>query len=774
MNLAIIERMVRQGDMSREALQYLIAARSECEWLDYKECLEVRHDSQVCELGRDALAVKNVGGGYLVVGVQNMTWQPVGLKQPLALDTKLLRDQIRRATGLDLDADIVHHDLIIGDRRRLFALILIRASRKRSKRRSPSLVTKDFCHSKPYGLRRGEIYIRKGDQTVCIHTQEELEELLDRLEAEVDTSALTIREEVPFAVVDGTYRLLEKGFQSFIGRAHLRTQLLEAVVQDPRIWIINVHGPGGVGKSALVNWATYAFYEARRFDGIIHLTAKDTQLTDGRIKPFGRSLYSLEDLLRNVLVTYDERVPASLDEMRTAAQEVLSVWSTLLVLDNMETVGDGRILTFVQQLPPDTKAKILITSRIKTGGWELPVPVMELNQDDVSEFVLIKSKEMAVDFPLDENTIEKTWRASGGLPLALQWMIGYYKLVRDIGRVTAAVTDKDSPVLEFSFRNIWNMLSPDSRAVLGILTIFDNPPTAQDISIATEWSTERIDHALDELSDVTLVTRSLHPSDGRWVFVALPITLSFTRHQLDSMGDFETKCRQRLQHFHDQMTLQQSEVFRFKGIFEQYGITTDNEKRAAILCRRAESEMFTGRVEDADNLFREARELAPQSAYVYALSASFEQARNRLGVALGYAREACSRATKNTGALAFGVLARVLGVQHDKTGRLDALERAMEFAPTDVVMKHQYGVALSRVGRTPQAIDVFSEIIAAEETRPLARDTLLMALKTRIINLRRVNRSKEADADLARAKHLIADNPHLSHQVDEIRELEDE
>ena len=89
---------------------------------------------------------------------------------------------------------------------------------------------------------------------------------------------------------------------------------------------------------------------------------------------------------------------------------------------------------------------------------------MELNQDDVAEFVLIKSKEMAVDFPLDENTIEKTWRASGGLPLALQWMIGYYKLVRDIGRVTAAVADKDSPVLEFSFRNMWNVLSPDSRS----------------------------------------------------------------------------------------------------------------------------------------------------------------------------------------------------------------------------------------------------------------------------------------------------------------------
>lgn len=64
------------------------------------------------------------------------------------------------------------------------------------------------------------------------------------------------------------------------------------------IWIINVHGPGGVGRSALVNWAAHEFYERRSFEGIIHLTAKDTELTAAGIRPSGRSLYSLEDLLR--------------------------------------------------------------------------------------------------------------------------------------------------------------------------------------------------------------------------------------------------------------------------------------------------------------------------------------------------------------------------------------------------------------------------------------------------------------------------------------------
>jgi tetratricopeptide (TPR) repeat protein len=463
-----------------------------------------------------------------------------------------------------------------------------------------------------------------------------------------------------------------------------------------------------------------------------------------------------------------------LDQMRHLARQVLSAWSTLLVLDNMESVGDGRILSFVQQLPTDTRAKVLITSRLKTGGWELPVAVTELSAEESREFVAIKSQEMDVDFPLDNRSCDRTWKASGGLPLALQWMVGYYKSVRDIDKVTTDVSGKDSPVLEFTFRNIWDRLSSEAKAVLGVITIFDDPPTIQDLAVATEWVVERLERSLNELCEMTLVTKAIQESDGRWVFTALPITLSFARYQLGAMGDFEVKCRQRLQRFNDQMALQQSEVRQFEGVFRRFGLDTANERRAAILCRRGESEVFTGRVENADALFRQARELAPQSAYVYGVSASYELTRDRIGVALEYAREACDRATKKTGALAYSVLARVLDAQRDKNGRVAALERALAFSPDDVVLKHQYGVALSRAGRTESAIDVFSEIVNVEEQRSPARETLLMALKTRIINLRRVGRLAEAAQDLERARRILAANPDLSHQIDEIRDLEEE
>ena len=115
------------------------------------------------------------------------------------------------------------------------------------------------------------------------------------------------------------------------------------------------------------------------------------------------------------------------------------------------------------------------------------------------------------------------------------------------------------------------------------------------------------------------------------------------------MGDFELACRQRFQKFVEQMELQESELYRFRNKFEQYGLETDNEKRAAVLCQRGESEMFVGNVDAADMLFRQARELVPQSAYVYAMSASYELARNRVGSARIFPRWRAIEPTRRPG-----------------------------------------------------------------------------------------------------------------------------
>ncbi|WP_327236935.1 putative DNA binding domain-containing protein [Streptomyces sp. NBC_01317] len=774
MNLATIERMVRDGDLSLDAIKYLIDCRGECEWLDFKQLLRLESDYDAAAFAKDAVAMRNTGGGYLVIGVQDKTWVPVGLSSELPYDAKLLRDKVRRATGLEISVDIIQHKLRYAGEPRWFAVILVRAAAKRRKRRTPSLVKNDFQPKESYGLRRGEIYFRRGDSTVRLDNREELEELLDDLEERADQDSLEREQsKTPFAVDTGTYRLLEKDFQYFVGRDQLRDQLISAVTKDPRIWIINVHGPGGVGKSALVTWAAYHFYAQREFEAILQLTAKETALTFGGISRSQiRTLYSLEGLLDQVLLLFGEEPPAILDDKKKLVLEWLSVWPTLIVLDNLETVDDGRIISFIQNLPPSSQAKVIITSRRKTGGWEHPVTVPELNHEETRDFVAVKSGELRIDLPLTERRINEINKACGGLPLAIQWTLGRYKLHGDLNQALDAVQNEDSPVLEFSFRNIWDVLSVDAKRTLSVMSIFEAPPGDNLLALATEIPRERLDSALHELEEATLVSRQVHPADGQATYSSLPITLSFAANQLARFSDLETGARRRVQQYTQQMELKSWEVERFVGVFERYGIEADSEKRGVILCRRGESETFSGNMDAAGALFKQARDVAPTSAYVFAMSASYELARNRIGEAIKFADVACARASRFTGGLAYSTKGRVCDAQRDKFGRVNALRRAVEYSPTDLVLLHQLGVALSRAGETTEAIDKFTEIITTEAARDVPSETLLMALKTRIINYRRVGLNRQAQEDLTLAKDLLARHPHLSPQAHHIAELE--
>jgi tetratricopeptide (TPR) repeat protein len=774
MNLAILQRMIREGDLSVAALRYLIECKAECEWLDYKESLTFDHDAKIAAFARDMLAMRNIGGGYEVIGVKDKTWEPVGLDLALPYDGKILRDKVMKATGINLSIDIVQHEITYSNKNRMYGLIYVRSAVARNRRRLPTLVKNDFHPKEAYGLRRGDIYVRRGDETVRMSSQEELESLLDDMDARADQLALdaSSRDEAAFAISEGTYRLLERGYESFIGRSGLKQALCNAILGDPRIWIINVNGTGGVGKSALVTEVAYELFNSNEFESIIQLTAKETVLTqEGIRKAAGRSLYSLEDLLDHIASVFEQQPPETLPEKRALVLVILSTWKTLLILDNMETVQDGRILRFIQELPTDTKAKVVLTSRQKTSGWEYPIDVAELTEQEIADFVAVKAASFGIKISTDAKTIEKIASASGGLPLAIEWILGRYAKTGSLSASTIAVKTPDSPILEFSFRNIWNVLGPDAQALLVILTTFDSPPDVQQLAVATEWSYERIESSLKDLRLVTLVREITQESDGRVTYSTLPITLSFAAQQSDKFGNLEIESRRRTQHFTQKMQLLDYEMGRFKTIFSRYQITNENEQRAVILVRRGESATFRGRSEEAAALFQQARDLAPLSGYVYAMSANFELSRGKVGTALRFANDACKKANRATGGLCFDVKARVLDSQHDKEGTVGALRQALEYDPEDVILRHKFGVALSRSGRTSEAIMEFSKIISAESSKISPTDTLIMAYKTRIINYRRLGNAEQAARDLAEVERLLAENPSLQRFAYQIADL---
>ena len=180
MNLSVLRNMAREGDASVEALQYLLGCHGECEWLDYKEKILLEKDYGLATFTRDVLAMSNSGGGYIVVGVEDKTWRPVGIGKELPYDTKLLRDKVRRGCGVSPDVDLVHHTIVSGGTPLVFALILVRGQEQGEGGHLPIMVATDFCSDQKYGLARGDIYARRGDSTIKVDDAEILGRLLHR------------------------------------------------------------------------------------------------------------------------------------------------------------------------------------------------------------------------------------------------------------------------------------------------------------------------------------------------------------------------------------------------------------------------------------------------------------------------------------------------------------------------------------------------------------------------------------------------------------------
>ena len=778
MNLSKLRQMSVAGDMSVQALQYLLNCRGECEHLDYKEALNLKIDHVCAGFGRDVVAMRNVGGGYIVVGVKDKSWTCVGLDQHFEQDTKQLRDLVRKATGLDIEVDVVTSKIPIDKQSREFALILVRSTAKRTKLRSPSICRGGFHVKEDWGIRDGDIYFRKGDQTVRI-SSEELADLISNL-IDSENNSPVEQEQVepsPFAVESELYRLLPREHDLFVGRSRLLAETISAIEQDPRIWIVNLYGPGGVGKSAIATHLVYYYFRQRKFDVILQLSAKDTQLTNKGIVRLQPTLYSLENLLDNILFLYgfEEFVNESLEMRIDLTKELLSEKTVLLILDNMETVHDGRIMDFVRKLPPNSKAKVLLTSRQRSQAWEFPVHVNELDQAEVIEFLQIKSGEMNLDLALNANFQEialKIHKASGGLPLAIQWILGEYNITQDLEAVVSRVRNPESPLLEFSFRNSWNVLSIDAREALSVLSIFEDAPTLHLWYTALDWSGEKLGHALEQLIEATFVSKIVNGSTGYETYVALPITLEFARNELSKMGSLETSARLRYQRYIQEMELVAAETDRSSNLFEQLGIIRGTEKRAVFMAKKAEVQKEALDYAEAEHLFQQALEIDPRSVYVLVQYGLFKLQLAQIGDAIRLIEQAKQYCNKNNGFFIHYSLSRVYDEERNRKKVELCLRKALEYDPEHPVALHQLGVVVSRLGRYDEAIKIFDDLISQENKRrsgPSA--TLVFAYRTKVINLRKANRNEEAEVVLGQALEQTRYWPHLTNYVYQLESL---
>ena len=181
------------------------------------------------------------------------------------------------------------------------------------------------------------------------------------------------------AILSRGRRADSRGLDSGPGRRHgaLRCGGREEQLRRLRVLcqgpypVITIVGEGGIGKTALALRIAYEMLDQspQQFDAVVWTTAKTTMLTTKQIVEIEGAISDSLGMLRVASTALTG--PTAAEDPIEELLNYLATFRIFLVLDNLETVLDERLRSFLARLPQGSK--VLITSRVGVGAYEHPL-----------------------------------------------------------------------------------------------------------------------------------------------------------------------------------------------------------------------------------------------------------------------------------------------------------------------------------------------------------------------------------------------------------------
>lgn len=331
-------------------------------------------------------------------------------------------------------------------------------------------------------------------------------------------------------------------------------RIIQALVTS-RAWLVAVDGPGGVGKTTLAYEAARCAVERRLFDAVAWSSAKPTELAPGATlaRPVPARADSLEAILNTISVVLGQRsvlALPTLDEKLSAVNRLLAATTTLLVLDNLESLPTSeqtRLFGWLRELPSPTRA--LLTSRERYAIGEVVIPIFGMNPDEALAFLRTEAQTRGLVVPPVED-LRRVVEATHGVPLVMQFVVGTmarygFTVEQALG---PAATPRAPHLHDYLFEAAYQRLAPAARDLLHALTLFPAPATPEAIAAAAGQGEVAATLGLGELFRSFFVNRT---DDGCYHLV--PLVHDFLDVREASSPDraaFVTAARQRLARFY--------------------------------------------------------------------------------------------------------------------------------------------------------------------------------------------------------------------------------
>lgn len=355
------------------------------------------------------------------------------------------------------------------------------------------------------------------------------------------------------------HNLPQPNYGHFVGRDKELVQVARILRPYPHSQehLVTIDGIGGIGKSALALEVAHRYLHnydrippEERFEAIIWTSAKQIVLTAEGITTRRQVFRTLDDIYTAIAVALqrEDIIRARPEEQAEVVRQALIRQRTLLIVDNLETVDDEAVMTFLRELPAPTKAIVTTRHRLDVA---YPVRLVGMLWEDAQQLIAQECQKKGITLSNDE--VHRLYKRTGGVPLAVVWSIAQIGFGYGVDAVLTRLGQPTSDVARFCFEGavekIWG--KPAHKLLLA-LSLFATAASREALGYIADLPELDRDEGLVELEKLSLTNKQ----DDR--FDLLPLTKSFVFAQLKENSELEA-------------IIGQAFIFYFSDLCKKYG-----------------------------------------------------------------------------------------------------------------------------------------------------------------------------------------------------------
>jgi tetratricopeptide (TPR) repeat protein len=418
-------------------------------------------------------------------------------------------------------------------------------------------------------------------------------------------------------------------------------------------------------------------------------------------------------------------------DKEAAIRNLLENSGGLLYVDNLETVDDPRIITFLDTLPLGVRA--LVTSRRLTVRVAVyPITVGPMDDNETCAFA--RSLEAVprcsyVQDMADEDLI-RVAVACDHIPLAIRWVLrkstSGAEALREADAILATGR-RGEELLEFSFRRVFDQMTVSERTLLEVLSLFTQPQPTEVILVGSDLKLPDLQDALSTLLDDVIVQRSFDSSRNDDAYSLLPITRAFVYNEVVQHEGREAAIRDRLSDYFEAKDVKNPDDRVVIRAVRQSAETSDT-----ALVDLARSARRRGDLGSAQDLFNQAISRNPRSWRAYRELAELHRHEFRnIGQAIRNYEQAAANAPKDTFEKArifreWGILLRDSGQPDAASEAEQKLLTSLELNSRDIVTITALAQLYDRRGASFKVLELCEPWAA--EVYGRAKETMLPLL----------------------------------------------